>query len=57
VGVQPATPFGGAARAEQVECHLALLHALVHGFNGLEGELEAQGSGVLAVFVVFALPG
>ena len=57
MGVQPATPFGGAARAEQVECHLALLHALVHGFNGLEGELEAQGSGVLAVFVVFALPG
>ena len=40
---QAVVPFGGAARAEQVEGHLALLGALVHRFNGLEGERQTQG--------------
>ena len=46
-----------AARAEQVERHLALLRALVHRLDGLEGELDPQGSGALAVDLAFALPG
>ena len=46
-----------AARAKKVERLVVLLGAFVHRFNGLEGELNAQGSSVLAVFVVFAFPG
>ena len=54
---QPVAPLGRAARAEQVERHLALLGALVHRFDGLEGELDPQGGGALAVGGVFAFPG
>ncbi len=46
-----------AARAEGVKRHLALLGALVHRFNGLEGKLEAQGGSALAVGLVFTFPG
>jgi len=45
------------ARAKQVERLMALLRALVHRFDGLEGELDTQGSGALAVGLVFAFPG
>ena len=54
---QVVAPLGGAAGTEHVEGHLALLGALVHGLDGLEGELHPQGGGAFAACVVFALPG
>ncbi len=47
---------GGAAGAEHIQGQLALLGALVYGFNGLKREFESRRGGAVAVGVVFAVP-